>query len=111
VYCYRLDDQGSVPGRGEKFSSSLCVQTSIKAHPASYPMGTGGTARPGCDANLSPSFSAEFKTEYELYFLSPLESAWCVLYFSLLKMSARYATSEVKCHRDLIKAEGIVNSE
>jgi hypothetical protein len=40
------------------FSSSLCVQTSSEAHPASYPMGTGGSfseskERPGRDADHS----------------------------------------------------------
>jgi hypothetical protein len=34
--------------------SSLCVQISSGAHPASYSMGTGGKARPGRDANHSP---------------------------------------------------------
>jgi hypothetical protein len=38
---------------------SLCVQTGSEAHPASYPMGTGGSfsgheARPGRDADHSP---------------------------------------------------------
>jgi hypothetical protein len=41
------------------FSSILCVQTGSGAHPASFPMGTGGLspgvkARPGCDADHSP---------------------------------------------------------
>jgi hypothetical protein len=39
---YRLDDWGLVPGRGKDFSCNLCVQTSSEAHPASYPVGTGG---------------------------------------------------------------------
>jgi hypothetical protein len=30
------------PAKANDFSSSLCVQTSSEAHPASYPMGTGG---------------------------------------------------------------------
>jgi hypothetical protein len=34
--------------------SSLCVQISSEAHPASYSTGTGGKARPGRDANHSP---------------------------------------------------------
>jgi hypothetical protein len=38
----------------EDFSSSPCVQTGSGAHPASYPMGTGGKARPGRDADHSP---------------------------------------------------------
>jgi hypothetical protein len=32
---YKLDDQGSIPGRGNGFSSSLYVQTRSEAHPAS----------------------------------------------------------------------------
>jgi hypothetical protein len=53
---------------GADFSSSSCVQTSSGAHPASYPMGTGGSfpggkARPGRDADHSPPSSAEVKNE------------------------------------------------
>jgi hypothetical protein len=48
----------------EDFSSILCVQTGSEAHPAFCTMGTGGPfpggkARPGRDADHSPSFSAE----------------------------------------------------
>jgi hypothetical protein len=32
------------------FSSSLCIQTSSGAHPASYPAGTGGGGSPGAKA-------------------------------------------------------------
>jgi hypothetical protein len=50
------------------FSSSHCAQTASGAHPASCTMGTegpfpGGKARPGRDADNSPSSSAEFKNE------------------------------------------------
>jgi hypothetical protein len=31
------------PAEAKNFSSSLCVQTSSEAHPASYPTGTGGS--------------------------------------------------------------------
>jgi hypothetical protein len=56
------------PTGTEDFSSSPCVQTGSGAHPASYPMGTGGplpggNARPGRDADHSPSSSAEVKYE------------------------------------------------
>jgi hypothetical protein len=52
---YILDDRRSIPGRG----MDLYVQTGPGAHPASYPMGTGGTspggkARPGRDADHLP---------------------------------------------------------
>jgi hypothetical protein len=68
----------------EDFSSSPCIQTGSGAHPASYPMGTGGPfpggkARPGRDANHSPPCSAEVKFEKELYLLSPHAPPWCVV--------------------------------
>jgi hypothetical protein len=77
---YGLDDrviEVRFPTGAEDFSSSPCVQTGSGAHPASYPMGTGGPfpsgkALPGRDADHSPPSSAEVKYEYELYFLSPL---------------------------------------
>jgi hypothetical protein len=53
---------------GADCSCSPCVQTGSGAHPASYPMGTGGSflggkARPGRDADHSPPSSAEVKNE------------------------------------------------
>jgi hypothetical protein len=56
------------PTGAEDFSSSPCVQTGYGAHPASYPIGTGGPfpggkARPGRDADHSPPSSAEVKKE------------------------------------------------
>jgi hypothetical protein len=65
------------------FSSSPCVQTGSGAHPASYPMGTGGPfpggkARPGRDADHSPPSSAEVKNEKELYLLFPHVPPWRV---------------------------------
>jgi hypothetical protein len=53
------------PTEALDFSSSPCVQTGSGAHPASYPMGTGGPspggkARPRRDADTPPS-SAEVK--------------------------------------------------
>jgi hypothetical protein len=67
---YGLDDR-AIEVRsptGADFSSSPCVQTGSGAHPASYPVGTGGPflrgkARPGRDADHSPSSSAEVKNE------------------------------------------------
>jgi hypothetical protein len=59
---YGLDDRAievrSSP-EVKDFSSSLCVQTSSGAHPASCTMGTGGPfpggkARPGRDTDHSP---------------------------------------------------------
>jgi hypothetical protein len=68
---YRLDDQAievRSPTVAEDFSSSPCVQNRSGAHPASYPMGTGGSfprgkAWPGRDADHSPPSSAEVKNE------------------------------------------------
>jgi hypothetical protein len=68
---YGLDDRAievRSPTEAEDFSSSLCVQTGSGAHPASYPMSTGGPfpggkARPGRDADHSPPSSAEVKNE------------------------------------------------
>jgi hypothetical protein len=63
---YGLDDPAievRSPTGAEDFSSSPCVQTGYGAHPASYPMGAGGKARPGRDADHSPPSSAEVKCE------------------------------------------------
>jgi hypothetical protein len=67
---YGLDDRAMEvrSPTGADFSSSPCVQTGSGAHPASYPMGTGGSfpggkARPGCDADHLPPSSAEVKNE------------------------------------------------
>jgi hypothetical protein len=65
---YELDDRGSIPTWVEDFSSSPCVQTGSGAHPASYPMGIGGTfprgrVRPWRDADHSSKSSAEVKYE------------------------------------------------
>jgi hypothetical protein len=56
------------PTGAEDFSSSLCVQTGSGAHPAAYPVGTGGPfpggkARPGRDTDHSPPSSSEVKYE------------------------------------------------
>jgi hypothetical protein len=54
--------QGSITGMGVKiYPLASCVQTSSEAHPASCPVGTGGSfpggeARPGRDADHSPHF-------------------------------------------------------
>jgi hypothetical protein len=68
---YELDDRAigvRSPTGAEDFSSSFCVQTGSGAHPASYPMGTGGSftggkARPRRDADHLPLSSAEVKNE------------------------------------------------
>jgi hypothetical protein len=71
---YGLDDRDDraievrSPTGAENFSSTPCVQDGSGAHPASYPIGTGGSfpggkARPGRDADHSPPSSAEVKNE------------------------------------------------
>jgi hypothetical protein len=68
---YRLNDRAievRSPTGAEDFSCSPCVQTGSGAHPASYPMGTGGSfpggkVWPGRDADHSPPSSAEVKYE------------------------------------------------
>jgi hypothetical protein len=64
----RPADRSSIPGRGEDFSSSVCVQTGSGAYPASCTMGTGGSfpgakARPGRDADHSLPSSAQVVNE------------------------------------------------
>jgi hypothetical protein len=71
VSVYGLDNrviEVRSPTGAEGFSSSPCVQTDSGAHPASYPMGTGGPlrggkARPGRDADHSPPSSAGVRYE------------------------------------------------
>jgi hypothetical protein len=68
---YGLDDRAigvRSPARAKDFFSILCIQTGSGAHPASYPVGTGGPfpggkARLGCDADHSPPSSAEVVNE------------------------------------------------
>jgi len=68
---YGLDDRAigvRSPAGAKDFSSSLCVQTGSGAHPASYPVGTGGPvsggkARPGRDADHSSPSSTEVVNE------------------------------------------------
>jgi hypothetical protein len=57
---YGLDDrviEVRSPTGAEDVSSSPCVQTGSEARLVSYPMGTGGKARLGRDANHSPPSS------------------------------------------------------
>jgi hypothetical protein len=83
---YGLDDRAiGVPSQrgAEDFSCSLCFQTGSGAHPASCTTGTGdpfpgSKARPGRDADHSPSSSAEVVNEQELYLLSPQAHPWRV---------------------------------
>jgi hypothetical protein len=47
IIIIRLDDRGSIPGRASDFYLLHSVQTDSGIHPASYPMGTGGTVHGG----------------------------------------------------------------
>jgi hypothetical protein len=56
---YGMDDRGSIPEGAKNISSNLCVQIGSGVHTASCPMGTGGKARPGRDADHAPPSSVE----------------------------------------------------
>jgi hypothetical protein len=68
---YELDDRAievQSPTGAEDFSSSPSVQTGSGAHPASYPMGTGGLSPGvkrgrGVTLTTHPQSSAEVKNE------------------------------------------------
>jgi hypothetical protein len=69
------------PAEENNFSSSLCVQTSSEAHPASYPIGTGGSfpwgkAQPGREADHSLASSSEVNNVYKQYTPPPLAPTW-----------------------------------
>jgi hypothetical protein len=72
---HRLGDGFRSPTEAKDLSSSLCVETTSEAKPASYPMRTvcpfpGGKARPERVANHSTLSSAKDENE-EIYILSP----------------------------------------
>jgi hypothetical protein len=68
---YGLDDRAIEVrslAEAKDFSSMLCVQTGSEVHPASCPVGTGGSfpggkARPKRDADHPPPSSAEVMNE------------------------------------------------
>jgi hypothetical protein len=69
---YGLDEKGSIPGRGERFTSQLLSQSGYGAHPASYPMGTGSSFLGGkAEANHSPPFCIEVKKEWSYTSITP----------------------------------------
>jgi hypothetical protein len=79
---YVLDDRviGFRTQVGAKdFSSIRCVHTGSGAHPVSCPMGTGGKALQGRDADHSSPSSAEVMNEQVLYLLSPQAPPWHVV--------------------------------
>jgi hypothetical protein len=80
---YWLDDRDSrvrVPAGAGNFSLYHRVQNGSRAHPASYPVGTGafslGVKWPGREADHSPPSSAEVKECVELYVHFPNTLSW-----------------------------------
>jgi hypothetical protein len=66
---YKMDDQVRSPAGAKDFSSSLSVQTSSEAQPASSPMGICHpfpVVKRGRGVTLTTSPSAEVKNDYEL---------------------------------------------
>jgi hypothetical protein len=70
-----MDDWGSIPASGSDSIFSLChhcVQTSSKAHPASYTKGTGRPLRsvkgPGHEADHLPPINFRVKNAWSQYF-------------------------------------------
>jgi hypothetical protein len=56
----RLRSRGWIPSGVRNYDLLHSIQTGSGAHPASYPMGTGGSL-PGVKADHSPPTSAEVK--------------------------------------------------
>jgi hypothetical protein len=66
VSAYGLDERAieiRSPAEAKDLSSSLCVQTSSGAHPASYGFFSGVKAWPGRDADQSPPSNDEVENE------------------------------------------------
>jgi hypothetical protein len=72
LQCLTIDWKTGVRSSAEEkgFSSTLCVLTSSEAHPASYPIGTGGKGQLGRDADNSPHLVPRSRIS-ELNVLSP----------------------------------------
>jgi hypothetical protein len=65
---YGLDGQDSIPGRSNKFISTLQRSGRLWVHSASYPMGTEGSLplgvmRLGCEADHSPSSNTDVRND------------------------------------------------
>jgi hypothetical protein len=81
---YRMDDRATgvrSPAEAKGLFSSLCVQKSSEAHPASNPVGNGDSfpgrkTRPERDADHSPHLVPWSKIEQKLQLQSPLSLAW-----------------------------------
>jgi hypothetical protein len=75
LWAGRQRGRSSSPSRVKKFSLLHVVQTCSEAHPASYPMGTGGFflggKAAGREADHSPPTNAEVKKTW-IYTSTPL---------------------------------------
>jgi hypothetical protein len=109
---YSLDDQvtGVRSSAEEKyFSCSLCVQTSIEDHPASYPLRAGGPAPgvkapPGRDADHSP---CQCRDEEKVGALFPLPLVACMVAARHLYSFSFYSRKEacVKTNQQNVKQQ------
>jgi hypothetical protein len=72
---YGMDRWVSIRGK-DNFSLLRRVQVGYGAHPASYPIGTGGSCpevkRPVCETDHSPPYGAEVKN-------SGVFIVWCLI--------------------------------
>jgi hypothetical protein len=73
---YKLDGQGSIPGRYKRFSVLHSVQTDPGAHCASYPVGTGGSFR---ESKAAGPWSWKLTSVYTIYLHCPLRLHGLVL--------------------------------
>jgi hypothetical protein len=77
---YGIYSGGLIPGRGKRFLFSTAFEPAMKAHTASYPMGTecsfSGSKAFGHEAEHSPPSNAEVNN---CGAISPLshKSSWC----------------------------------
>jgi len=79
-----LDDRGSIRDRGRNSSIRHRVWTLSVAHPASYPLRTGGffpgVKRPGREAGHSPPSSTEVKNAWNYTSTPPFFfMVWCLV--------------------------------
>jgi hypothetical protein len=76
----RVNGQGSIFRRGEKFCLLHSILTSFGAHPTSYPVGTGGSF-PGGEATRAWSWPHTsincWYQEWWSYTSTPHTSSWC----------------------------------
>jgi hypothetical protein len=86
------------PVKAKDFSSNLCILTGSEAHLASYTVGIsdpfpGGKARPGRNADHSPSPGADDNSELELCLLYLQPTSWHAMGLLYLLALAAFQTS------------------